>query len=78
MINTGATNTTMKKQATDPSIKAAARELIERYGENAQEVSRERATALAVAGSSREHDRALLVLSAVEELSTIIAIGETD
>lgn len=78
MINTGATINTMNKQATDPSIEIAAREFIERYGETALEIARQRATDLAVVGSSPEHDRSLLLLSAVEELSTKIANGESD
>lgn len=76
MINTGANKKTMKKKATDPSIESAARELLERYGETAQGIARERATALGVAGSSPQHDTALLVLSAVEKLSIKPSNGE--
>ena len=76
MINTGANKKTMKKKTTDPSIESAARELFERYGETAQEIARERATALGEAGSSPKHDTALLVLSAVEKLSIKPSNGE--
>ena len=68
----------MKNQAPDPSIETAARELIERYGETAMEVARQRVNALSEDGSSPEHDTALLVLSAVEGLSDKTANGETD
>ena len=68
----------MNKHAPAPSIEAAARELIERYGETAAEIALQRVTALAVAGSSPEHDAALLVLSAVEALLDKTANGETE
>jgi hypothetical protein len=54
----------------DAAILSAARELIEQYGKTATSVARQRATLLGEGGSSSSHDMALLVLSAVEKLST--------
>ena len=68
----------MKKHATEPSIETAAREFIERHGETAPEIARQRARVLGLDGSSPEHDTALLLLSAVEELSIKIANGDVD
>ena len=78
MIDIGATINAMQKHDTDPLIASAAREFIERCGETATEIARQRANALSMIGSSPEHDRVLLLLSAVEELSITNANGEVD
>lgn len=66
-------------EPSDPhsSIQAAAHELIDRFGKEAVSVARHRASKLGTGGSSPEHDTALLVLSAVENLSVKFAGGET-
>ncbi len=51
------------------SIRSSARELIERHGKEATSIARQRANSLGEGGSSPEHDAALLVLSAVEQLA---------
>jgi hypothetical protein len=61
-------NNEMAKQNASPSITSAARELVKRHGASAVEVAQQRASALGVDGSSPEHDRSLLLLSAVEQL----------
>ena len=63
---------------TPPSMATAAREFIERHGEAAPEIARQRARVLSLDGSSPEHDTALLLLSAVERLSNRIANDEVD
>jgi len=69
----------MTKHDIGPAIVSAAHELIERHGESAVEVARHRATTLSAGGSSRDHDRALLVLSAIENiLSAKLSNEETD
>ena len=52
------------------AILSAARELIEQYGGAATSIAHQRVTRLGESGSSPEHDMALLVLSAVEELTS--------
>ena len=59
----------MKVHDPQSSIRTAARELIERYGGEAVSIARHRASSLGASGASPEHDTALLVLSAVEDLS---------
>ena len=79
IIGTGAHKNMMTKHDVGPAIVSAARELIERYGKDAAEVARHRATTLSAGGSSRNHDRALLVLSAIENiLSAKLSNEETD
>lgn len=56
------------KHDMDPDVISAARELIERHGADAAEIASHRATTLSAGGSSRDHDRALLVLSAIENI----------
>ena len=52
------------------AILFAARELIEQYGGAATSIAHQRVTRLGESGSSPAHDMALLVLSAVEELTS--------
>ncbi len=61
----------------DVAILSAARELIEQYGGAATSIAHQRATRLGESGSSSAHDMALLVLTAVEEL-TSGSSGDTD
>ncbi len=53
---------------TDVDIIRAAKELLERYGENAASVAQDRVTALADADNQSEMNIALRVLSALEVL----------
>ena len=59
----------MTKQDTHSSIRSAALELIKRHGPKATNFAKQRAMTLGAGGTSPDHDTALLVLSAVEELS---------
>jgi hypothetical protein len=59
----------MNKKVTRPSIRTAALELIKRHGAKATDFAPQRAMTLGAGGSSPDHDTALLILSAVEELS---------
>ena len=77
MIIIGAKGKLMKSPDPHSSILTAAHKLIERHGKKATSIAQERANALGANGSSPEHDTALLVLSAVENLSVKIADGET-
>ena len=67
----------MNKFDTHSSIRSAALELIKRHGPKATDFARQRAMTLGATGSSPDHDTALLVLSAVEELSLNPNKGET-
>ena len=60
----------MKIKHHHAAILSAAHELIEQYGGAATSIAHQRATRLGESGSSPEHDMALLVLSAVEELTS--------
>jgi hypothetical protein len=68
----------MSKQDTRSFIRSAALELIKRHGPKAKDFAKQRAKTLGDAGSSPDHDTALLVLSAVEELSVNPNKGETN
>jgi hypothetical protein len=74
----GATYNSMQKNITRPAIRSAALELIKRHGPKATDFARQRAMTLGATGSSPYHDTALLVLSAVEELSVNPDIEETN
>ena len=52
----------------DAEIQRAAKELVERYGDNTLEIARERIRALSDANDQSAADVALRVLSAVEML----------
>jgi hypothetical protein len=67
----------MKMKHDHAAILFAAHELIEQYGGAATSIAHQRATRLGESGSSSAHDMALLVLSAVEEL-TSGSSGDTD
>jgi hypothetical protein len=54
----------------DADIQRAAKELVERYGDNAMVVAHERVAALSTAHDQSAVDIALRVLSAVEVLLT--------
>ena len=56
----------MKKKNTQTSIEQAAQELIERMGEAAVTVARDRAELLRQGDDKRDHDQALRLLTAVE------------
>jgi hypothetical protein len=60
----------MKVKPHHAAILFAARELIEQYGGAATSIAHQRVTRLGESGSSPAHDMALLVLSAVEELTS--------
>ena len=74
----GDSNKAMGNPNTDPSITTAAQELVERLGGAAAEGAQQRVDAFGINGSSLEHDKALLVLSAVERLLKKPVIGEFD
>jgi hypothetical protein len=59
----------MKTKQHHAAILFAAHELIEQYGGTATSIAHQRATRLGETGSSPAHDMALLVLTAVEELT---------
>ena len=67
----------MKMKHHQAAILFAARELIEQYGGAALSIAHQRATRLGESGPSPAHDTALLVLTAVEEL-TSGSSGDTD
>jgi hypothetical protein len=74
----GDMNNAMAKHNIATSITSAARELVKRHGATAVEVAQQRVSTFSVDGFSPEHDRSLLLLSAVEKLLIKPDNGEVD
>ena len=58
----------VRQMATDTYIRNAARELVDRHGKRAVEVSKEHAEMLLKSGDQHAHDIALRVLTEIERI----------